>query len=80
MGHIWEREVKSPCFYYVWWALNINQYIIKPGSQTFQEYWRKSKIIGEKNTDLKRLIGRLKLRFLTEIGQFHWNQGEKVVS
>jgi hypothetical protein len=24
-------------------------------------------IIGEKNTDLKRLIGRLKLRFLTEI-------------
>jgi hypothetical protein len=25
----------------------------------------------EKNTDLKRLTGRLKLRFLTEIGQFH---------
>jgi hypothetical protein len=24
-------------------------------------------IIGEKNTDLKRLTGRLKLRFLTEI-------------
>jgi hypothetical protein len=43
-----------------------------------REYWRKSMIIGEKNTDLKRLIGRLKLRFLTEIGRFHWNQGEKV--
>jgi len=27
-------------------------------------------IIGEKNTDLKRLTGRLKLRFLTEIGRF----------
>jgi hypothetical protein len=26
-------------------------------------------IIGEKNTDLKKLTGRLKLRFLTEIGQ-----------
>jgi hypothetical protein len=25
-------------------------------------------IIGGKNTDLKRLTGRLKLRFLTEIG------------
>ena len=37
------------------------------------EYWRKSMIIGEKNTDLKRLTGRLKLRFLTEIGRFHWN-------
>ena len=41
------------------------------------EYWRKSMIIGEKNTDLKRLK-RLKLRFLTEIGRFHWNQGEEV--
>jgi hypothetical protein len=39
------------------------------------EYWRKSMIIGEKNTDLKRL----KLRFLTEIGRFHWNQGEVIV-
>jgi len=31
-------------------------------------------IIGEKNTDLKRLTkaeGQLKLCFLTEIGQFH---------
>jgi hypothetical protein len=27
---------------------------------------------------LKRLTGWLKLRFLTEIGQFHWNQGEEV--
>jgi hypothetical protein len=35
-------------------------------------------IIGEKNTDLKRLTGRLKLRFLTEIGRLHWNQGEEV--
>ena len=42
------------------------------------EYWRKSMIIGEKNTDLKRLTGRLKLRFLTEIGRLHWNQGEEV--
>jgi hypothetical protein len=42
------------------------------------EYWRKSMIIGEKNTDLKRLTGRLKLRFLTKIGRFHWNQGEEV--
>jgi hypothetical protein len=28
-----------------------------------------------KDTDLKRLTGRLKLRFLTEIGRLHWNQG-----
>jgi hypothetical protein len=28
-------------------------------------------IIGEKNTDLKKLTGRLKLRFLTEIGRLH---------
>jgi hypothetical protein len=35
------------------------------------EYRRKSMIIVEKNMDLKRLTGRLKLRFLTEIGQFH---------
>jgi hypothetical protein len=42
------------------------------------EYWRKSMIIGETNTDLKRLTGRLKLRFLTEIGRLHWNQGEEV--
>jgi hypothetical protein len=27
-------------------------------------------IIGEQNTDLKRLTGRLKLRFLTEIGRY----------
>jgi hypothetical protein len=32
-----------------------------------REYRRKSMIIGEKNTDLKRL----KLHFLTEIGRFH---------
>jgi hypothetical protein len=42
------------------------------------EYWRKSMNIGEKDTDLKRLTGRLKLRFLTEIGRLHWNQGEEV--
>ena len=42
------------------------------------EYWRKSMIFGEKNMDLKRLKGRLKLRFLTEIGRFHCNQGEEV--
>ena len=30
-------------------------------------------IIGEKNTDLIRLMP-----FLTEIGRFHWSQGEKV--
>jgi len=35
-------------------------------------------IIGEKNMDLKRLTGRLNLRFLTEIGRLHWNQGEEV--
>jgi hypothetical protein len=46
-------------------------------SQIFP-HWRKSMIIGEKNTDLKRLTGRLKLRFLTEIGRLHWNQGEEV--
>jgi hypothetical protein len=38
------------------------------------EYWRKGMIIDEKNTDLKRL----KLRFLSEIGRLHWNQGEEV--
>jgi hypothetical protein len=43
-----------------------------------RDYWRKSMIIGEKNTDLKRLTGQLTLRFLTEIGWFHWNQGKKV--
>ena len=42
------------------------------------EYWRKCMIIGEKNTDLKRLTGWLKFRFLTEIGRLHWNQGEEV--
>jgi hypothetical protein len=42
------------------------------------EYWRKSMIIGEKNTNLKRLTGQLKLCFLTEIGRLHWNQGEEV--
>ena len=31
-----------------------------------------------KNTDLKRLTRRLKLRFLTEIGRLHWNQDEEV--
>ena len=31
-------------------------------------------MIGEKNTDLKRL----KLHFLTKIGRLHWNQGEEV--
>jgi hypothetical protein len=35
-------------------------------------------IIGEKNMDLKRLTERLKLRFLIEIGRFHWNQGEEI--
>jgi hypothetical protein len=38
--------------------------------------WRKSAkqgLIGEKNTDLIRLMP-----FLTEIGRFHWSQGEKV--
>jgi hypothetical protein len=39
------------------------------------DYWWK---YAEKNTDLKRLTGRLKLCFLTEIGRFHWNQGEEV--
>jgi hypothetical protein len=42
------------------------------------EYWRKSMIIGEQNMDLKRLTPWLKLRFLTEIGRLHWNQGEEV--
>jgi hypothetical protein len=42
------------------------------------EYWKKSMIIGEKNTDLKRLTGQLKLHLLTEIGRLHWNQGEEV--
>ena len=42
------------------------------------EYWRKSMIIGEKYTDLKRLTERLKLRFLTEIVRLYWNQGEEV--
>jgi hypothetical protein len=55
---------------------------ISPGSHfkniLLCEYWRKSMIIGEKNTDLKRLTGRIKLRFLTEIGRFHWNQGKEV--
>ena len=35
-------------------------------------------LLVKKNTDLKRLTGRLKLCFLTEIGRFHWNQGERV--
>jgi hypothetical protein len=45
---------------------------------SFYVYWRKSMIIGEKHPDLKRLTGQLKLRFLTEIGRFHWNQGKEV--
>jgi hypothetical protein len=35
-------------------------------------------LLVKKNTDLKTLTGWLKLRFLTEIGRFHWNQGEEV--
>jgi hypothetical protein len=31
------------------------------------QYWRKSMIICEKNTDLKRLTGQLKLRFMTNM-------------
>jgi len=34
-------------------------------------------IIGEKNTDLKRLTGRLKLRFLTEIWDFIETKAKK---
>jgi hypothetical protein len=37
-------------------------------------------IIGEKNTDLKRLTGRLKLRFLTEIGRFATFNNISVIS
>jgi hypothetical protein len=35
-------------------------------------------VFTKKNTDLKRLTGRLKLHFLTEIGRLHWNQGKEV--
>jgi hypothetical protein len=52
---------------YVWIKINI-------------KYWRKSMIIGEKNTDLKRLTEWLKLCLLTEIGRLHWNQGEETLS
>ena len=60
--------------------LGIKYWTSNPVWVIFQEheYWRKSMIIGEKNTDLKRLTGWLKLRLLTEIRQFHSNQGEKV--
>ena len=34
-------------------------------------------LVGKKRT-WKDLTGRLKLRFSTEIGRFHWNQGEEV--
>ena len=34
-------------------------------------------IIGEKKTDLKRLTGRLKLRFLTEMGDFIETKAKK---
>jgi hypothetical protein len=44
---------------------------------SFYVYWRKSMIIVEKNPDLKRLTGQLKLRFLTEIGRFHWTKAKK---
>jgi hypothetical protein len=48
------------------------------GSSFYVNIKGKVWILVKKNTDLKRLTGRLKLRFLTEIGRFHWNQGEKV--
>ena len=48
------------------------------GSSFYVNIKGKVWILVKKNTDLKRLTGRLKLRFLTEIGWFHWNQGEKV--
>ena len=59
-----------------YWTFNIKNtgHISGTWELLLCEYWRKSMIIGEKNTDLKRLTGRLKLRFLTEIGWFHWNQ------
>jgi hypothetical protein len=34
-------------------------------------------IIGEKKTDLKRLTGRLRLRFLTELGDFIETKAKK---
>ena len=41
------------------------------------EYWRKSMIIGEKNTDLKRLTGRLKLHFWQKLGDFIETKAKK---
>jgi uncharacterized membrane protein len=48
------------------------------GSSFYVNIEEKVWLLVKKNTDLKRLTGRLKLRFLTEIGRFHWNQGEDV--
>jgi hypothetical protein len=70
-----EREVKSPCFYYVWWALKLWVRTLFMASNDLKRMQLTSL---KKKTDLKRLTGRLKLHLLTEIGQFHWNQGEKV--
>ena len=64
----------------------INEFGIKywtsnPVWVKFQEHGNieeKVWLLVKKNMDLKKLTGRLKLRFLTEIGRFHWNQGEEV--
>jgi hypothetical protein len=37
-------------------------------------------IIGEKKTDLKRLTGRLRLRFLTELGDFIETKAKKSIA
>ena len=59
----------------------INYWISNPVWVTFQEHGSSFYVNIEEKVWLlekKILTGRLKLRFLTEIGRFHWNQGEEV--
>ena len=51
---------------------------LEHGSSFYVNIEEKEWLLVKKNTYLKRLTEWLKLRFLTEIGRFHWNQGEKV--
>lgn len=63
-----------------YWTLNpvIGQ-ISGTSELRLREYWTKGMIIVKKITTYKRLTGRLKLRLLSGIGRFQWNQGKKVI-
>jgi hypothetical protein len=63
-------------FYYVWWALvSVWVRFQEHGSSFYVNIEEKVWLLVKKILTWKDW---LKLHFLTEIGRFHWNQGEKV--